>query len=365
VDRPFWPTPAVPSLWTTPCSCAALQALEFGRCSQKLLESLVVLRLNLLIFRDIFPIYYILVYCDTLRWKRIFKMQRERWPVNFVTPDQLQAHRSRQQSQMDFWDHYRRGQPWSQHQREPIYRHFQVPKTIPPWLGPRQLFVPNPGHPGAPRPVGSRFTQQIPQPFWVMDPRGVEARKNVRALTREFYPDRFFFVKTLSWGGFGVASLFEVGNSQNPATRRVFVVKTNLIGEDVAASQRDAARRRATSMMKREKHFQQKFLRAKHIVQIMQPKKTRTSARVAAAQPPAGGFPYAPMASEDPPTAAFARENTMILEYLVRGDLRKNLGAIAHDPNAVVPNRVLWSIFRCRERKFRISPPAIYWFIHA
>ena len=118
-------------------------------------------------------------------------------------------------------------------------------------------------------------------------------------------------------------------------------------------------------MMKREKHFHQKFLRAKHIVQIMQPKKTRTSARVAAAQPPAGGFPYAPMASEDPPTAAFARENTMILEYLVRGDLRKNLGAIAHDPNAVIPNRVLWSIFRCRERKFRISLPAIYWFIHA
>jgi hypothetical protein len=190
----------------------------------------------------------------------------------------------------------------------------------------------------------------------VLDPRGVDARKNVRDLTREFYPNRFFFVKTLSWGGFGVASLFEVGHSQNPATRRVFVVKTNLIGEDGTASQREAARRRAKSMMKREKHFHQKFLRAKHIVQIMQPKKTRTSARVAAAQPQAGGgFPYAPMASEDPPTAAFARENTMILEYLVRGDLRKNLGAIAHDPDVVIPDRVLWCIFRCRERKF-LSP---------
>ncbi|KAK5657836.1 hypothetical protein OQA88_2909 [Cercophora sp. LCS_1] len=135
------------------------------------------------------------------------------------------------------------------------------------------------------------------------------ALDTARSLARDM-ATRFRFAKILGKGGLGVAALFSHLDANGRATGKRYVIKRSLANDA-----------RTANGMRREKIMQEKFARARHVVQIEDP----AGAQAVLAQTPC----------------------TIILEYCARGNMHQWLEQMTSDGQYPINEDILWNIFDC------------------
>lgn len=224
------------------------------------------------------------------------------------------------------------------------------------WPGLRPDPAPEPS-----KPTGRIYEPPLPNP----DKKNRLCHEKVKDVAFEMIHQNsgLNFVKLLHWGAGGsrITSLFDarLRNFVDQHTR-TFVVKS--ITQPDPGNNADARLERRRRTFKRERGFlkvslvkdipvrafrhsvntqQEYYVRSAHIAQLVQHNKGREVLRRGLRRRPRRAQPAQPAAAAD------AMADTIILEYLPRGDLHKFLCHLGSDPADRPPDPILWNMFGC------------------
>ncbi|KAK4449672.1 kinase-like domain-containing protein [Podospora aff. communis PSN243] len=242
----------------------------------------------------------------------------------------------------DQFAHYRRNEPFFDNQRQHVCHNYVIPRQFPlQWPGMQHL----PPSPTASA-VGSDYTPIGPAAAInaaLNQHLNNAQREATRAAAEQLYyaASGLNFVRLVGWGGQGLVAIFDARPSEHLDRRYGFEV--DAATQHVVVKCLHSASNNARRCLQRERAFlRDDYARAAHVVQlarINRPGRSRVLTQTTSRRPRAG---------------ADASIDTLILEYLPRGDMSKILHAAGarpqNGPQNITPQPVLWNFFGCLVR---------------